>query len=89
MTPGEVVAVWRTSTVVAQYQLRQESLAVDCPLCQAAAGEPCGYTGPRIDSETGRTVAMEWITRSAHLERLATFTGGRLFGYTLRHLDAR
>jgi hypothetical protein len=86
VTPDQVVEEWRTAGPVRQHQLRQESVVVDCPLlgCLALAGEPCSYVGPVTDLETGRTVAMAQITRSAHLERLAVFTGGRLYGYTLR-----
>jgi hypothetical protein len=86
VTPDQVVAAWPTAGSVEQYRLRQESLVVDCPRCHVHAGEPCGYEGAKIDSETGLTVGMQWITRSAHLERLAVFTDGRLYGYTLRKL---
>lgn len=91
MTPDEVVAAWTHAAPQEQYLFRTESLVVACPLpgCGAQPGEPCSYLGPRIDSATGATVAMERITRAAHLERLAVFTDGRLFGYTLRKLQPK
>ena len=82
------MAEWQRATQQRQYELRQQSLAVACPLpsCQAAPNQLCSYVGARIDPETGRTIAMERTTRTAHLERLAVFTGGQLYGYTLHRL---
>ena len=91
MTPDEVVAGWTHATPQEQYELRREAQAVTCPLpsCGAAPGESCGYLGPVIDAETGQTTGMEWVFRPSHQERLAAFTGGRLFGYTLRKLERK
>ncbi len=89
MSPDQVVSEWRHATSQRQYELRKQSLTVACPLpgCMAEPGHPCSYMGARIDHETGRTIAMERITRTAHLERLAVFTDGQLYGYTLRGLN--
>jgi hypothetical protein len=91
VTPDQVVTEWRTADSPRQYQLRQEAHAVACPRpdCEAQPEEWCSYSGAKIDNETGQIIGMQRITRSAHLERLAVFTGGRLYGYTLHALERR
>jgi hypothetical protein len=75
---------------------RRDALAVPCPIptCAAPVGEPCRYASRREDMATGeplRPIQPVWVYRTAHLERVALHTDGRLFGYTLRALqrDAR
>lgn len=71
---------------------RAAALAVACPVptCAAPAGQPCRYASREEDMETGeplRPIRPKWVYRTAHLERVALHTDGRLFGYTLRALE--
>lgn len=68
----------------------EAALGVTCPMpgCRAEPQEPCTYAFAIRDDETGLFVRWDRITRTAHHERIATATGGRVYGYTLRALDA-
>lgn len=76
---------WRPAEID---QFGRDSIAVACPLCGAEPGETCTYEAGAYDMETGESLRrLQTFTRVPHHERVAVFTDGDLFGYTLRRLE--
>lgn len=76
---------WTPSEIDA---FRRDSIAATCPLCHAKPKQPCTYQGGTYDMETGESLRrLQTFTRAPHHERVAVYTDGDLFAYTLRWLE--
>lgn len=65
----------------------QAAEAVTCPVCAAGPREACTYALAIRADETGLFVRWERVSRSPHQARVATGTGGAVYGYALRGLE--